>query len=69
MGNCRGFFGLHVDIWETAAHAVFFLVEGDLFAVGGSDNPIAPGVVTDRETVCLELGEGEKVCDAVAYEP
>ena len=67
--HCHGFFGLHAGVWETTAHAVFFLVEGDLFAMGGSYNPIAPGVVTDSKTVCLKLWEEEKVCNDVAHKP
>jgi hypothetical protein len=69
LDHCHGRLGLHVDVREAMAHAVFLLVEGDLVAVRSGDNPVASGVVADRESVCLQLGEGEKVRDAVAYEP
>jgi len=53
LGHCYGLLGLHVDVGEATTHSVFFLVEGDLFAVGGGDDPVASGVVTDRESICL----------------
>ena len=58
--------GLHVDVGEAMAHAILLSVEGDLFALGGHDNPIFPGVVAYREAVCLQLGQGEKIGNAVA---
>ncbi len=69
LDHCHGCLGLHVDVREAMAHTVFLLVEGDLFAMRSGDDPIASGVVADRESVCLQLGEGEKVRDAVVHEP
>jgi hypothetical protein len=37
---------------------VWFTVEGDVFALGVSDNPFASGVVTDGENIIFQLGEG-----------
>ena len=62
LGHFHGLLGLHVDLGEALTHSVFFLVEGDLFALRGGDNPFASCVVTDRESICLYLGEGEEVC-------
>jgi hypothetical protein len=53
LDHCHGCLGLHVDVREATAHAVFLSVEGDLFAVGSGDDPIASGVVADCESVCL----------------
>ncbi len=58
--------GLHVDVGEATAHAVLLSVEGDQFALGGCDDPISPGVVAYREALCLQLGQGEKIGDAIA---
>ena len=69
LDHCHGYLGLHVDVREATAHAVFFSVEGDLFAVGSGDDPIASGEVADCESVCLQLGEGEKFYNAIAHEP
>ncbi len=69
LDHCLGCLGLHVDVWEAMAHAIFLSVEDDLFAKGSGDNPIASVAVADCESVCLQLGEGEKVRDAVAHEP
>ncbi len=69
LDHCHSRRGLHVDVREATAHAVFLLVEGDLFAMRSGEDPIASGVVVDHESVCLQLGEGEKVRDAVAHEP
>ena len=40
--------GLHVNVGESMAHAVLFLVDGDLLALGGHDDPISSGVVANR---------------------
>ncbi len=69
LDHCHGRLGLHVDVREATAHAVFLSVEGDLIAMRSSEDPVASGVVADRESVCLQLGEGEKVCDAIAHKP
>jgi hypothetical protein len=45
--------GMHVNVWESARHAILLAMEGDLFALGGGDNPVATGVVADRESICL----------------
>jgi hypothetical protein len=47
LDHCHGCLGLHVDVREATTHAVFLSVEGDLFAMRSSDNPIASGVVAD----------------------
>jgi hypothetical protein len=69
LDHCHGSLGLHVNVREATAHAVFLSVEGDLVAMRSGDNPVASGVVADRESICLQLGEGEKVRDAVAHKP
>jgi hypothetical protein len=58
--------GLHVNVGEATAHVVLLSVEGDLFALGGCDDPISPGVVAYREAVCLQLVQGEKIGNAVS---
>jgi hypothetical protein len=45
LNHCRSIRGLHVDVGEATAHAVLLSVEGDLFALGGRDDPISPGVL------------------------
>jgi hypothetical protein len=45
------------------------MVKDDFFTMGGGDNPLATGLVADGETVLLQLGEGEKIGNAVAHEP
>ncbi len=62
----HGIHGLHVDVEESMAHTILLLVEGALFALGGGDNPIATSVVTDCESICLELGEREEIGNAIA---
>ena len=69
LGNCYGLLGLHVDVGEATTHAIFLLLEGDFFAVGSGDNTVTADVVANPATVCLKLGEGEKVCNAVGYKP
>ncbi len=69
LDHCHSRLGLHVNVREATAHAVFLSVEGDLVAMRSGDDPVASGVVVDRESICLQLGEGEKVRDAVAHEP
>jgi hypothetical protein len=56
---------LHVDVGESAAHAILLLVEGDLFELGDGDDPIAAGVVADCESICLQLGEREEIGNAL----
>jgi hypothetical protein len=48
-----GICGMHVDVWEYVTHAILLAMEGDLFALGGGDNPVATGVVADRESIYL----------------
>ncbi len=69
LDHCHGRLGLHVNVREATAHTIFLLVEGDLVAMRSGDDPVASGVVADRESICLQLGEGEKVRDAVAHKP
>ncbi len=45
--------GMHVNVQKSTTHAIFLAMEGDLFALGGGDNPVATGVVADRESICL----------------
>ncbi len=58
LNHCHGRCGPHVKVGKAAAYAIWFVVEGDVFALGGSDNPFASGVVTDSETIVFQLGEG-----------
>ncbi len=69
LDHCHDRLGLHVNVREAMAQAVFLSVEGDLVAMKSGDNPVASGVAADRESICLQLGEGEKVRDAVAHRP
>jgi hypothetical protein len=48
-----GVCGMHVNVRESSTHAILLAMEGDLFALGGGDNPVATGVVADRESICL----------------
>jgi hypothetical protein len=61
--------GLHFNVGESAAYAVLLSEEGDLFALGGGDNPIATCVVADCESICFQLGEREEVGDDVVDYP
>jgi hypothetical protein len=45
--------GMHVDVWESATHIILLAMEGDLFALGGGDDPVVTDVVTDHESLCL----------------
>ena len=58
LNHCHGQCGPHVEVVKAASHAVWFTVEGGVFALGGSDNPSASDVVTYGETVVFQLGEG-----------
>ncbi len=58
LKHCHGRCGPHVEVGNAAAHSVWFAVEGDVFALGGSDNPFASSVLTDGETIVFQLGEG-----------
>ena len=53
LDHCHSCFGLHVDVWESVAYVAFFTVEGDLSAMGSSDNSVSAGVVADCESVGL----------------
>ncbi len=57
--------GLHVNKGESAAYAILLSEEDDFFAPGGCDNPVATGVVADSESVRLQLGEGDKIGNAI----
>ncbi len=48
-GDC----GMHVDVQESGTHTILLVMEGDLFALGGGDDPVATGVVADRESIRL----------------
>ena len=61
--------GVRIEVGEVAADIVSLTVKGDFFAVGGGDNPLTTGLVADGEAVVLQLGEGEKIGNAVAHEP
>jgi hypothetical protein len=69
LDHCHGRPGLHVDVREATAHTVFLSVEGDLVTMRSGDDPVASSVVADCESIFLQLGEGEKVRDAVAHKP
>jgi hypothetical protein len=58
LNHCHGQCGLHVEVGKATAHTIWFTVEGDVFALGGSNNPFASVVVTDHETLIFQLGEG-----------
>ncbi len=45
--------GMHVNVQESETHAILLVMEGDLFALGSGNNPVATGVVADRESICL----------------
>ncbi len=69
LDHGHGVCGMHVDVQESATHAILLAMEGDLFALGGGDDPVATGVVADRESIYLYLGEGEKIGNTIAEEP
>jgi hypothetical protein len=69
LNHCHGQCGPHVEVGKATAYAIWFPVEGDVFALGGSDDPFASGVVTDCETIVVQLGEGYKIGNAVADKP
>ncbi len=48
-----GVHGMLVDVWESATHAILLAMEGDLFVLGGGDDPVATNVVADHESICL----------------
>jgi hypothetical protein len=50
---------LHVNVGESVEYTVLLLREGDFFALGIGDNPIATSVVADSESIRLQLGERE----------
>ncbi len=58
LNHCHSQYGLRVEVEKAVAYAFWFAVEGDVFALGGSDNPFAFGVVIDGETVVFQLGKG-----------
>jgi hypothetical protein len=53
LGHGYGVRGVHVNVRESATHTILFAVEGELFALGGGDDPVATDVVADRESICL----------------
>jgi hypothetical protein len=65
LNHGHGIHGLLVDVGESAAHALSFSVEGDLFVLGGGDDPIATVELPDFKSISLQLGEREEICDAI----
>ncbi len=65
----NGVHWLHVDVGESTAYAILLMEEGDFFALGGGDDPIAASVVADSESICLQLGEREEIVGANADSP
>ncbi len=57
LNRCHGGCGSHVEVGKAAIYDIWFTVEGDVFALGGSDDPFASGVVTDGKTIFIQLGE------------
>jgi hypothetical protein len=53
LDHGHGVRGMHVDVRESATHTILLAMEGDLFALGGGDDPVATGVITDHESLCL----------------
>ncbi len=49
----HGVCGMHVDVREFVTHTIFLSMKGDLFALGGGDNPVANGVVAYCEPTSL----------------
>ncbi len=66
FNHCHSIHGLHVDVGESVAYAVLLSEEGDFFALGGGDDPIATGVVAEGESIHLQLGEREEIGNAIA---
>ena len=58
LNHCHGQCGPHAEVGKAAAYAIWFAVEGNVFALGGSDDSFVSGVVTERETTVFQLGEG-----------
>jgi hypothetical protein len=67
LNHGHGIHGLHVDVGESAAYAALVSEEGDLFALGAGDDPIATSMVADCEPICLQLGEREEVGNSIVY--
>ncbi len=53
LDHGHGICGMHVGVWESSTHAILLAIEGDLFALGGGGDPVATGVVANRESICL----------------
>jgi hypothetical protein len=53
LDHGHGVCGMHVNVRESRTHAILLAMEGDLFALGGGDDPVVTGVVADRESICL----------------
>jgi hypothetical protein len=66
LNHGHGVHGLHVDVGESTAYTILLSEEGDFFAPGGGDNPVATSVVAASKSVRLQLGEREEIGDAVA---
>jgi hypothetical protein len=60
---------LHVDVVESAADALFFVLEHNFVALGGGHYPIAARVIFHVESIILELWEGEEVGRAITDQP
>jgi hypothetical protein len=58
LNHCHSRCGPHVEVGKSATHAIWFVMEGDLFILGSSDNPFTSSVVADSETLVVQLGEG-----------
>ncbi len=61
--------GARNEVGKVMADTVSLTVKDDFFAVGGGDNPLTTGLVADGEAVVLQLGEGEKIGNAITHEP
>ncbi len=67
LNHGHGGRGVHIK-GEAATDAVSLAVKDDFFGVGSGDNPLATGLVAVGKTIILQLGEGEKIGNAIAHE-
>ncbi len=66
LNHGNGIHGQHVNVGESMAYNIFLSEEGDFFAPGGGDDPVATGVVADSESIHLQLGGREEIGNAIA---
>jgi hypothetical protein len=69
LNHGHGSSGAHIEVGEAVADAVGLAVKDDFFGMGGDDNSLATNLVADSETSPFQLGDGEKIGNAIAHKP